>query len=181
VKSPVQRIRLIQILLMNRFYEVNAADGRIQYYGVATWTGLRERMLEIEDLVEAACTVAGNKHRFRFVQLPINLGMPEAIVCQNDGTKSIVERAVDAGVNVIASASLLQGRLSRDLPVLLEQFLPSSSSDAQRALQFARSIPRITSALVGMRNHKHVTDNLKLSKYPRLTAAEFERCNFFHE
>lgn len=158
--------------------EMSVSDGHIRYYGVATWSGLRQGLFEIEDLAAIACAVAGNTHRFRFVQLPINLGMPEAI-SHDEKSRSIVKRASYAGINVIVSAPLLQGRLSRDLPVALQHLLPKLKSDAQRALQFARSIPGVTSALVGMRKKIHVSENLELSRHQRLTAREFHSRSFF--
>src|SRR5439155_26745115 len=61
---------------------------------------------------------------------------------------------------VFASASLLQGQLSRGMPDELAQWFPGFETDAQRALQFVRSTPGITCALVGMSRPEHVEENL---------------------
>ncbi len=64
--------------------EQEVADGRIRFYGIATWDGLRvgkqdRRYLPLYQLVEMARQVGGEKHRFRFLQFPYNLGMLEAV------------------------------------------------------------------------------------------------------
>ena len=66
-------------------------------------------------MVEAAREIGGEEHGFRFIQLPFNLAMPEAATAANetlDGeAMSVVEAAKRLGVTVVASASLLQGRI----------------------------------------------------------------------
>ena len=60
------------------------------------------------------------------------------------------------GVNVIASASILQARLTRNIPPVIGERLTGLATDAQRAIQFTRSTPGITTALVGMGRAEHV-------------------------
>lgn len=49
-------------------------DGRVSYYGMATWDGFRSGALSLPVLVEIARQISGDRHHFRFVQLPFNLG-----------------------------------------------------------------------------------------------------------
>lgn len=133
------------------------ADGRIAAYGAATWSCLRlepeaEEYLSLAELLDAAREVGGSAHHFRAVQLPFNLEMDEAATFRNQGGRTLLEAAREAGVAVFSSASILQGRLAQQ------------HTDAQRALQFARSTPGITCALVGMRTRAHVEDNAALAK-----------------
>jgi aryl-alcohol dehydrogenase-like predicted oxidoreductase len=51
-------------------------------------------------------------------------------------------------------------------------------TDAQRAIQFARSTPGISSALVGMRQVAHVVENLAISRIPPLASADYRRLFF---
>jgi aryl-alcohol dehydrogenase-like predicted oxidoreductase len=155
--------------------ERQAAAGRIAYYGAATWTGFRTRDaaadgLSVVHLVELARSVAGDGHRFRFIQLPLNLAMTEGLAYEReslDGRRvSTVEAARLLGVTVVASASLLQGRLSRDLPEEAVRQLPGLETNAQRALQFARSAPGVTTALAGMSRTGHVAENLRVGSIP---------------
>ena len=75
--------------------------------------------------------------------------------------------AADAsGVAVCASASLLQGRLTRGMPAILSEAFGGFDSDAQRALQFVRSTPGINVALAGMSSAAHVTHNLVTARQP---------------
>ena len=83
---------------------------------------------------------------------------------QLDGNvRSTLEAAADLGLTVMASASMLQSRLSRNLPDFLSEHLPGLDSDSQRAIQFVRSTPGITTALVGMSQPSHVEENLRLA------------------
>jgi len=75
----------------------------------------------------------------------------------------------------VASASLLQARLTRDLPEAIGERLPGLNTDAQRAIQFTRSTPGITVALAGMSQATHVRENLGVGAVPPATADEFSR------
>ena len=74
----------------------------------------------------------------------------------------MAEEAESFAVTVVASASLLQGRVARNLPEQIRIPFGSLTSDAQTALQFVRSTPGITTALVGMSRVEHVEENLAL-------------------
>lgn len=152
--------------------EAAVEAGKIRCYGVATWNGLRvgraaREYLGVADLVRVARREIGDDHHFRAVQLPCNLGMTEAVTeraqAVGDGIGSLVEAADHHGLTVIASASLLQGKLVRALPDLLARVFTGCRTDAQRALQFVRSSPGVTTALAGMRSRAHVEENLELA------------------
>ena len=143
--------------------------GDIGVYGVATWDELRvapdsPRHLSLDDLVGLAREVAGEAHHLRVVQLPINLVMQESIRVATqplDGTLVPVLTAASAlGLTVVASASLMQSRLASGLPEALHEAFPSCTTDAQRAIAFTRSLPGVTTALVGMKRAEHVEENL---------------------
>jgi predicted aldo/keto reductase-like oxidoreductase len=91
--------------------------------------------------------------------------MPEAFGNRVDG-ESVLTSAVRLGITVVASASLLQSRLAHNLPREIRDQFPGAQTDAQCALQFARSTPGITVALVGMSDPRHVRDNLGLAGIP---------------
>src|SRR5579859_2028709 len=99
-----------------------AAEGKIGFYGAATWDGFRKASggLKLSRLVEIALEIGGPEHHFRFIQLPFNLAMTEADTHRPetlDGQPvSVLDAAAHAGVTVIASATLLQSKLSRGLP-----------------------------------------------------------------
>jgi len=151
--------------------EEQVAAGRVGVYGTATWNGYRAApddpgALSLEALVSLAREVAGESHHFRVVQLPFNMAMPEAFgqATQRLGGKHVafLEAAEQLGIAVMTSASILQGRLARGLPANVQQLFPGLTTDAQRALQFARSTPGVTVALVGMGRTAHVAENLAL-------------------
>ena len=153
------------------FQELERAcdDRRIACYGTATWNGYRvapddEEHLSLEEVLGAAHDVAGRAHRFRAIQLPFNMEMDEAATFRNQGGVTLLEAAQAARLMVFASASVLQGRLTRQLPQPVREAPRGVDTDAQRALQFARSTPGITCALVGMKTTAHVEENAALAK-----------------
>jgi aryl-alcohol dehydrogenase-like predicted oxidoreductase len=119
-------------------------------------------------MVDIARELAGDTHHLRFIQLPVNLAMPEALFFQNqklgDEYVSVVEAAQSFGITVIASGSLLQGQAARGLPEAIRDALGSLATDAQTGIQFVRSAPGITTALVGMSSVAHVEENLEIAK-----------------
>ncbi len=120
--------------------EENRRQGKLVHYGVATWNGFRMppesgQHHSLTRMVELASEVAGEEHGFHFIQLPFNARMPEAT--------AVIEEAQQLGVSVVTSASLLQGRIP-----------------PQMAIEFVRSTPGITTALIGMSRVEHVEENL---------------------
>ena len=149
--------------------EERAATGEIAGYGCATWTGFRvtpehKQHLALADLVALAREVGGTTHHFRAVQLPVSLAMPEAarLATQPLGRKLVplLEAADALGIGVVASASLMQGRLTAGLPQEMHALFPECVTDAQRALRFASSLPGVGVVLAGMRRREHLTENL---------------------
>jgi aryl-alcohol dehydrogenase-like predicted oxidoreductase len=150
--------------------EERVATGEIGMYGVSTWQGFRvapqnRGHLSIRELVAIAEEVAGATHSFRVAQMPISLAMPEGVRLPmqagvNGDALSPVDAARDHGLTVIASAPLMQGQLTRSLPDALHALFPRATTDAQRAIGFVRSLPGVTTALVGMKQQAHVTENL---------------------
>ena len=165
------------------FLESAAARGKIGYYGMATWNGFRQDprardAMQLGEISLIAKEIAGEKHRFRFVQLPFNLGMTEALTLGNQKIKgnerTLMEAADELGITLVASAALLQGQVTRNLPTFVAEAL-GLENDAERALQFARSAPGISTALVGMSRAEHVKANARLVGIAPATVNEFSR------
>lgn len=165
--------------------EQSAAEGKLRAYGVATWNGFRvtptaRNYHSLKRMIELAREAAGgDRHRFRFVQLPFNLAMREALTLDNqtvNGARvSLLEAARSLGVTVMASASIMQGKVARDLPESVREPLGSLASDALTAIQFARSTPGVTTALVGMSRREHVEENLQLARVAPAHAEDYQR------
>jgi aryl-alcohol dehydrogenase-like predicted oxidoreductase len=154
--------------------EAAVADGAIAAYGLSTWSGLlvpytEKGHLSIAELLETALDVGGADHHLRAIQLPYNLAMGEAMGLDSQfGPEShgaaILDSIRDTGTAVFAIAPLVQGRVVRALPESLARAFPEAHSDPQRAIQFVRSSPGVTSAVVGMRREQHVVENLELAQ-----------------
>jgi aryl-alcohol dehydrogenase-like predicted oxidoreductase len=164
--------------------EEAGVEGKLRVYGTATWNGYRvdpgtPGALSLPEMVETARAVGGADHRFRVIQLPYNLGMPEAFTRANQsvdgGFFSTLEVARHHGLYVMASASILQGRLAQGLPAEFADLVPGFTTDAQRAIQFVRSTPGIGTALVGMKALAHVEENVAVAERAPLAGEQVRR------
>jgi aryl-alcohol dehydrogenase-like predicted oxidoreductase len=163
------------------FLESTVAAGKIRFYGLATWNGFRQPpgaqdLLLLSEVEQAARDVAGGAHHFRFVQLPFNLAMTEALTRANQPVHgpavSMVQAAEALDITLMASASLLQSKMTRGLPAFISEAL-GLQTDAERAIQFVRSTPQFITALVGMSRVEHVHANLRLVGEPAATAEQY--------
>jgi aryl-alcohol dehydrogenase-like predicted oxidoreductase len=164
------------------FLEKAANDDRIGCYGTATWNGYRQEpgsqgYLSLAEVTAIAREVGGEDHHFKVVQFPHNLAMPEAITLANqvvDGEPLSLLMAADRlGITVMCSASMLQAKLAQNLPPFVGQALKGLSTDAQRAIQFVRSTPGVTTALVGMSKRTHVDENMAAASVSPASMEEF--------
>jgi aryl-alcohol dehydrogenase-like predicted oxidoreductase len=158
-------------------------SGQLGSYGMATWNGFRmpaaaREYLDLFAIAAIAREVGGDRHHFRFLQLPFNLAMPDAYTLPNQGSgqekMSLLAAAQSLGIAVMGSATLSQGRLTHGLPGFVEKIL-SRKSDSQNAIQFARSAPGLTTALVGMGHREHVLANLRLASTPLANQEEWRK------
>ncbi len=164
--------------------EHNIAEGKIKMYGAATWNGFRverdaREYHSLERMVQLAREVGGESHGFCFIQLPFNLAMPEALVMNNQTLEgenvSVLEAASGLGVTVVASASILQGKVAHGLPDAIREPLGSLATDAQTSIQFVRSTPGITTALIGMSRLPHIEENLQLVRVAPALPDDFQQ------
>jgi aryl-alcohol dehydrogenase-like predicted oxidoreductase len=174
----LQRLREAFILL-----EKQVEAGRIAYYGVATWSAFRlaegaRDYMSLEKIEAVARDAGGDQHHFRFVQLPFNLAMPEAFGLANQPLQnqkmSLLSAASELGIAVVGSATLYQGHLTHGMPEPVRRIL-GLHSDAGNAIQFSRSTPGLTTALVGMAQSEHVAGNLKVALVPPTPREEWSR------
>lgn len=90
--------------------EQKVDEGKINSYGLASWIGFRVKpsslmFLQLPKIYEVARKVAGNKHHFKFIQIPLSIGMPAAF------GRSQLKIAQDLGINVFTSGSVYGGKL----------------------------------------------------------------------
>jgi len=164
--------------------ESAVSAGKIRLYGTATWNGYRndpaaQDYLSLAEIVEIAKKAGGQQHHLKVIQFPFNLGMTEALSQRNQQVEgrslTLLEAAQTLGITVMCSASLLQGQLARNLPSIIGDALHALETDSQRALQFARSTPGVTTALVGMKQIHHVEENLKTAHLPPASWEQYSR------
>jgi aryl-alcohol dehydrogenase-like predicted oxidoreductase len=162
--------------------EENRANGKIKFYGAATWNGFRvapdnQSYHSLERMVGVARQIGGEDHGFKFIQLPFNLAMPEAYLFKNQAVSGKVyspfDAAAELGVSVMCSASILQGKLTHSVPMHIREILGKPTTDAMTSIQFVRSTPNVTTALVGMSKIAHVEENMKLAEIAPIGEEQF--------
>ncbi len=161
-----------------RALEECVADGKLQFYGTATWEAFRvpeqnPQHVSLSRVAECAREAGGESHHFRVVQLPFNFGMPEALVQPSQDGASALDAAGSVGATVFTSVPLLQGQLLGRLPSDIDAKFPGLETDAQRCLQFARSAPGICAPLCGMKSRAHVDENCRVAGVSPFTQEEF--------
>jgi len=159
-------------------YEEKRREGKIKFFGMATWDCFRvppenPQYLSLQDTVELAKRVGGENHGFRFIQLPFNMYYDQALLAKNqvcDGRRvSVLEAAVALNIGVFTSVPLMQGKLLT--PGAIPEF--NDLEPALRALQFIRSSPGVLSPLVGQKLPEHVSANIKIMKINPIPETEF--------
>ncbi len=166
--------------------EERAAAGDIRHYGVATWEAFRVpadhpsylSLPRVVDCAREAAEAVGNAAtHLRAVQLPFNVEMADAFTVAAhegaEGPESALWFANDAGLSVFTSASLLQGDLAAGLPPSVAERVGGETA-AQRAINFARSAPGVTAALVGTSSAAHVRENVGAGTAQPLGATAFD-------
>jgi aryl-alcohol dehydrogenase-like predicted oxidoreductase len=161
--------------------EEECSAGRLQGYGISTWSGLRVPLdhpehIDLSTLLESLTGSERAFQHFGLVQLPFNMVDTEAFVLKNqhhDGKPvTTLEFCTAFGLTVMASNPLHQGALAT-LPPEVTAALPDYRSDALRAIQFVRSTPGIATTIVGMKTVEHVSANLELLDTPPLTDSQY--------
>ena len=159
-------------------YEQKRDEGKIKFYGMATWECFRvtndnPQYLSLEETVNIAKKIGGEDHGFRFIQLPFNMYYDQALLgkTQQLGSTniSVLEAAVKSNIGVFTSVPLMQGRLLA--PGVMPEF--GNMKPSLRALQFIRSAPGVLAPLVGQKSPDHVSENLEIFKIPPMAEDEF--------
>ncbi len=159
-------------------YEQKRDEGKIKFYGMATWECFRvsndnPQYLSLEDTINMAKKIGGENHGFKFIQLPFNMHYDQALLgkTQSFGGEniSVLETAVKLGIGVFTSVPFMQGRLLQ--PGAMPDF--NELKPSLRALQFIRSSPGVLAPLVGQKSLEHVSENLEIMKIPAMSEDEF--------
>jgi aryl-alcohol dehydrogenase-like predicted oxidoreductase len=173
--------------------EERRGAGDLGAYGVATWDAFRvspedDRHLSLPAVVERARRAAERTgrepatHGLTAIQLPFSATMADAFTARvhavggNEGEAerlSALAYADRAGLNAFVSAPLGQGSLARGVPDAVAETV-AGDTPAQKALNFARSAPAVTAALVGSGRPAHVRENLAAGTFDPLGARAFD-------
>ena len=159
-------------------YEKKRDEGKIKFYGMATWECFRvmkdnPHYLSLEDVVNMAKNIGGDDHGFKFIQLPYNMNYDQALLGKNQLIQnkpvSILESSVRLGIGVFTSVPFMQGRLLS--PGVMPDF--GELKPSLRALQFIRSSPGVLAPLVGQKSSEHVSENLDIMNIPPINDDDF--------
>ena len=144
-------------------YEQKRTQGKIKFYGMATWECFRvddnsPQYLSPQNTFKLAQEVGGQNHGFRFIQLPYNMHFEQVLLQQHqkfdDSKISVLETATKLEIGVFTSVPFMQGRLLT--PGVMPEF--NDLKPSHRALQFIRSTPGVLAPLVGQKTKEHVAE-----------------------
>jgi hypothetical protein len=173
------------------FLEEAAKAGEIRFYGVSSNTCVSPaadpEATSVTRMLEAALSAAGEGHRFRVLQLPMNLFETGGALEPNtgpDGDRTALEAATGAGLGVLVNRPLnaiVGGRLLRlassagpnaaAVAAILDPALPAarrSETLSRKAIWVLSSTPGVGSVLVGMRRPEYVDDAMAVETWEPL-------------
>jgi len=156
--------------------------GRIRGYGFATWTGLRvdpshKNYIDLNRVLEIATIAAGYKpHNFNGIQLPINVLMSEAVTYPNQMHNGklvpVVQLAKENNLKVFSSHSVIYGEDTENISSYYN--FDYGLSTPQKSLLLLKSIPEITSAIVGMKKLVNVDSAIESLQHHDLTREQLD-------
>ena len=162
--------------------EGEVKSGRIRGYGLATWTGLRlepqhKNYIDLNRVLEIAKIAAGyNQHSFLGIELPINVLMNEAVIYPNQILNGklvpVIEFASNNNLKVFTSNSVIYG--DDNDKINAHYNFDYGFKSPQKSLLFLKSIPEITSAIVGMKKSANVDSAIAVSKHYNLTQEQLD-------
>jgi len=160
------------------FYEQKRKEGKIRFYGMATWECYRvppddSQYLSLNETITLAKKAGGENHGFRFIQLPFNMYLDQAFMIKNQDSNgqqiSILDATTKHNIGVFTSVPLMQGKLLA--PGVMPEF--DDLKPSIRALQFIRSTPGVLAPLIGHKSELHVNENLEIMKIPPMEQEQF--------
>ncbi|MGH4123555.1 MAG: aldo/keto reductase [Clostridium sp.] len=140
------------------FYEEQVEIGSIKSYGMATWDAFLADMhskyyISIKTVMDMVKAVAGEKHHFKFIQLPYNKKNNLASTKKNQNVKgkyyTPIQAANELGINVTISSPLNQG----------EEFNKSYLS-SKELLKYVIDTEGVYAAMVGTKRREHLEENI---------------------
>lgn len=146
-----------QIEKLFAFYEDQILKGHIRFYGMATWDAFlhdpdHPRYISLEKVIQAAESVAGSQHHFRFIQFPCNRNRTDGKTKMNQSVSGhmlpVMQAAKELRVFVTTSAPLDSGRTVE-------------KRNAVESLSEIVKTEGIFAAMVGMKQVQHVENNLE--------------------
>jgi aryl-alcohol dehydrogenase-like predicted oxidoreductase len=151
-------------------------DKKLGMYGLACWSAFDHNspeLIDISKVMRAARLAGGNgRDNFGAIETPLNWLYRNPVVAR--ANTSLPKVCRENNLILIGSSPLLGGQFTR-LPSELGSAIPEKLTDAQRSIQFARSIPGVSATLVGMNRRDHIEENLRLRQVPVLRNSMVQR------
>jgi aryl-alcohol dehydrogenase-like predicted oxidoreductase len=151
-------------------------EEKIGTYGLACWSAFDRNartLIDLSRVMRAAWAAAGNRRAgFGAIETPLNWLYRNPVVAPSN--RPLLKVCQEKKLILLGSSPMLGGCFAR-LPLELANAIREKLSDAQRSIQFARSLSGTSATLVGMNRADHIEENLRLRKIPTLERSLVER------
>lgn len=158
-------------------------QGKLNYYGISTYAGLRvdhhhPSYLMLDDILKAAEKAGGKDHGLKYLSLPMNLVMTEPLLEKHQPSranehkdskeiifKSTLEKINELQLNAMITQPFLSGfLLQTPLPtsVFRSRYIPVKQINLLRSLPF----DCIKSVVVGQKTNRHTKINIQIAQTP---------------
>lgn len=162
-------------------FEHDIWKGRLKGYGLATWDGLicnntNPKYINLSRVLEMAKLAGGDNHHFSGIEIPLNVKKHEGYTNLNQPWQgemlSVIDVARKNNIKIFTSASAMYGE-DDDFCRSFYNF-DYDLTTAQKSLLFAKSVPGVTSAIVGTRQIENINQASIVDQHKKLSGKKLE-------
>ncbi len=155
-----------------KILEKKRSEGKIHYYGIATWSGLRrfkgnKNRLDLYKILKKLNQIFGKHHGFRCLEAPLSIAMPDILNHKISKKENLFKFLNKNKINFFTSATLYEGNLNKfqDLNKIYnssKQLKDSTNELNQINITFPKSENSIRRLFILLENLKNNSINLEV-------------------
>ncbi|GAA0126945.1 aldo/keto reductase [Clostridium sp. CTA-19] len=147
-----------QLQELFKFYEQQVKNGRIRFYGMATWYAFRVEEnnpmhISLEKVVSLAKKVGGEGHHFKFIQMPYNIKNTEA-------STSKTQKVNNRYVTPIEAANRLDLFVTISAPLNQCKDFDNSEFNYKKLIDYVINTKGVYAAMIGSKRRENLIKNM---------------------